>query len=37
MLRLDVVGFVNDVIDFESLGVWCGKLIIVFYFRTKEK
>ena len=37
MLRLDVVDFVKDVIDFGSLGVWCGKVIIVFCFKIKEK
>ena len=32
MLRSDVVGFVKVVIGFESLGVWCGETINVFFF-----
>ena len=37
ILRLDVVGFIMDVIGFGSVGVWCEKVIIVFCFRTKKK
>ena len=37
ILRLDVVGFIKDVIGFGYVGVWCEKVIIVFCFRTKKK
>ena len=37
MLRLDVVDSIKDVIGFGSLDVWCGKAIVVFCFRNKEK
>lgn len=37
ILRLDVMGFVKDVIGFGFLGDWCEKVIIVLELKRNKK